>query len=551
MKALTQFHKLTQLYQSLRALIKFSTLFIVSFSFAQRPDTLAARNLNEVVVSASRIKENYLKSASSIEVLTLKQISQSPALSYFDAIENLKGVQLITPSLGFRVYNARGFTNTTNVRFVQLVDGIDNQAPHVGAPIAAAMGPTDLDIRQVELIPGVASALYGMNSLNGLVNLLTLNPFEATGLSIQQKTGVNHLASEVESPQLYSETSLRYAQKWSERWAFKVNISFQRGHDWVANSDLDLNPAANSSVGLLGRDNVGADLVNSYGNESANRRTLTLNGKRYVVARTGYFENEVTNYAISNKKADFSLHYRIKPRHEIAYLAKVSQLDNVYQRANRFRLNDYLLAQHALTFESPNTQIKAYLTTENTGKSYNIRSMAENIDRSFKSDNTWFSDFTAEFNAQTKSEKTPIDALNLARTQADKGRPQPNTPAIHNVDAQLTYYVPKRGLQFKMAGTNILYTAIMFFSSIATFGQDLSGRKILNGALTTSIISVSGQTSTNFGSNLLVGKIKSDNTYWAYGGRVNIASNFRGSPDIVMIGPAIERGKFVKIVDKL
>ena len=97
--------------------------------------------------------------------MTLKQIQKGAALGYFDAIANLKGVQLITPSLGFRVYNARGFTNTSNVRFVQLVDGIDNQAPHIGSPIASGMGPTDLDIRQVEIIPGVASALYGMNSI--------------------------------------------------------------------------------------------------------------------------------------------------------------------------------------------------------------------------------------------------------------------------------------------------------------------------------------------------------------------------------------------------
>ncbi|MEZ4901960.1 MAG: hypothetical protein R2822_09470 [Spirosomataceae bacterium] len=88
-----------------------------------------------MVVSAARIKESYLKSATSIELLTLKQIGQSAAMSYFDAIENLKGVQLITPSLGFRVYNARGFTNTTNVRFVQLVDGIDNQARTLARPL--------------------------------------------------------------------------------------------------------------------------------------------------------------------------------------------------------------------------------------------------------------------------------------------------------------------------------------------------------------------------------------------------------------------------------
>lgn len=423
-----------------RYIFIYITILKIAFpqlSQAQEADTLKSQILNEVVVSASRVKESYLKSATSIELLTLKQIQQSAALSYFDAIENLKGVQLITPSLGFRVYNARGFTNTTNVRFVQLVDGIDNQAPHIGSPIASGMGPTDLDIRQVEMIPGVASALYGMNSLNGLVNLLTLNPFESEGFSVQQKTGVNHLSSSTIDPKLFSETSLRYAKKLSEKWAFKVNFGYQKGYDWIANSTIDLNPLANTSVNLLGKDNVGADYVNSYGNESSNRRTLTLGGKRYVVARTGYFEEEVTDYSINNLKADFSLNYRFKPQHEIAYSFKIARLDNVYQRTNRFRLNDYRLSQNAITYQSPTTQIRAYLTTENTGKSYNIRSMAENIDRSFKSDNVWFTDFTNEYNTQTKAGKSVIEALNLARTQADKGRPQPNTPAFDDLITKL------------------------------------------------------------------------------------------------------------------
>ena len=146
-----------------------------------RPDTMQIRQLTEIVVSASRVAERGLRSPVSIEVLDSRTIRQSAQPSYFDAIENLKGIQLLTPSLGFKVYNTRGFANTTNVRFVQLVDGRDNQAPHIGAPIANALAPSDLDIERVEVIPGTASALYGMNALNGLVNLLTKNPFYVAG----------------------------------------------------------------------------------------------------------------------------------------------------------------------------------------------------------------------------------------------------------------------------------------------------------------------------------------------------------------------------------
>jgi iron complex outermembrane receptor protein len=61
--------------------------------------------------------------------------------------------------LGFKVINARGFGNTTHVRFVEMMDGVDNQAPHIGAPIANSLGPNDLNILKVEIMPGSASAI--------------------------------------------------------------------------------------------------------------------------------------------------------------------------------------------------------------------------------------------------------------------------------------------------------------------------------------------------------------------------------------------------------
>lgn len=397
-------------------------------------DSLRKVQLNEIVVTASRIPESILKSPVSIELLDARQIRLSPQPSYFDAIENLKGVQLLTSSLGFKVYNTRGFANPTNVRFVQLVDGMDNQAPHIGAPIANALAPSDLDIQQVEIVPGASSALYGLNALNGLAQLITKDPFTSPGLSISQKTGVNHVNDPLVSARVYSESSLRYARTLGSRIAFKVNLTYQRGYDWIASDPKDLNPNANTSLGLLGIDNPGRDLVNTYGDESANRRTLTIDGKKYVVSRTGYQERETADLRLNNLRGDLALYWRIRPNLTLSYRYKAAILDNVYQRTNRFRLENYRLDQHGITLESPSLHVRVYRTAENTGDSYNIRSMAENIDRSFKSDNQWFSDFTTRFITATRAGQPVTSALQLARATADQGRPQPGTPAF---DAQI------------------------------------------------------------------------------------------------------------------
>jgi len=406
----------------------FLLLLLVHFSLVAQQDT-TIKYLQEVVVSSSRISEKLLYSPVSISRLDKSFFQRSSQSSFFDALENVHGVQLITPSIGFKVLNARGFSNTTNVRFSQLVDGVDMQSPHIGGPIGNALGPTDLDIDQVEIVTGIASTLYGMNTVNGLANLLTKSPFESLGFSFQQKLGF--------TSRFYRESNLRYAHLISPNLAFKINASLTQGYDWEANNLTDLNPLANSSTNLVGADNPGRDLVNVYGNESSNRKTISLLGKSYVVSRTGYLERDVVDYSLQNTKGDVGLSYRISPQAMLNYTYHFALLDNVYQRSNRFRLQDYFLDQHVIQYQSPSLSMKLYTNAENTGNSYNLRSMAENIDRNFKSDAVWYADFTKAFNSASALGASVSDALKQARITSDAGRYQPGTSAYQDVLAKL------------------------------------------------------------------------------------------------------------------
>src|SRR5882672_4091340 len=200
-----------------------SVLLLAARSFSQNinstdsfkvaaPDTAKVTVLEELVITASKQEEKLLQSPVSIERMSLQAIKQSAQPGFFDAIKNLKGIQVITPSMGFKVINARGFANTTNVRFVQMVDGIDNQAPHIGAPIANSLGPNDLDIYNVEVVPGTASAMYGMNAISGIANFITKDPFRFSGVTLSQKSGFNNVNSSQTNATFYSETSLRIGQ---------------------------------------------------------------------------------------------------------------------------------------------------------------------------------------------------------------------------------------------------------------------------------------------------------------------------------------------------
>jgi iron complex outermembrane receptor protein len=386
---------------------------------------------DEVVVTASRVVEKILKAPVTIEKLDVKSIKESPSPAFFDALENVKGVQMTTVSIGYKVPNTRGFNSTTNTRFLQLVDGTDVVAPAIGASIANTVGPTELDVESVELIPGAGAAVYGMNAINGIANIRTKNPFNSQGLGIYQRTGINHIDGKGHNPSLFTESAIRYAKAFNDKFAFKVNFGYTRGYDWVANDTTDVNALINESTGLLGYDNPGKDPVNSYGNESGNRKSVTLNGKKYIVTRTGYHENEFIDYRIQNLKADAGLFYKLNGNTTLSYTYRVGTIDNMYHRGNRIKLDDYRIQQHVLDFKGSNYFLKFYYTDENSGKSYNARPAGESLDRYFKSDAAWFNQYESRYlYAANTLGYSVADAHRAARAFADSGRLAPNSPEL-------------------------------------------------------------------------------------------------------------------------
>lgn len=407
---------------------------------------------NEVVITASRVPENILKSPVAIEKLDIRSIKESPAPSFYDALENVKGVQMTTSSLTFKVPNTRGFNIPNNFRFMQLVDGVDMQAATLGVPLGNAIGPTELDIQSVEITPGAASALYGMNAINGMANLITKNPFTTQGLSVYQKTGVNHVDGIDYSPSLLTESAIRYAQAFNNKFAFKVNIGYMKGMDWISNSRYDQNPnylkSANPNFSSLnGTNNVAFDGWNKYGDDVlAGSNTvsiggLTINGKTNQtlrVARTGYWENELVDPNVDNLKFDGSLHYRIGEKAELSYTYRIGKMDGVFQRGNKIKLDNVIVQNHDVELKGSNYVIRSYVSIENTGDSYNVKPLADNMDlysggaSDTKTASSWGTKYKNALNtyASTNGGLTSANlaaANQYARSIADASRAVPGT----------------------------------------------------------------------------------------------------------------------------
>ena len=392
----------------------------------------------EVVVTASRVEESILRSPVAIEKLDIRAIRETPAPSFYDALENVKGVQMTTSSLTFKVPNTRGFNIPNNFRFMQLVDGVDMQAATLGVPLGNAIGPTELDISSVEITPGAASALYGMNAINGMANLLTKSPFLYQGLSVYQKTGVNHVDGKDRPTGILTETAVRYAKAFNNQWAFKINASYFSGTDWLSNTATDQNPWFRTTANpgypeLSGENNPAADLWNKYGDE--NNNAVTISGVQYqgkaqtfLVRRTGYWEKDVVNPKVDNLKLDAAIHYRLKDRAEISYSYRVGKMDGVFQRGNKIQLDNVIVQNHKLEVKGANFFIRSYVSIENTGDSYNVKPLVDNLDLTHRSNNAWRDVFKSTLQADLNNNIELTEAFRHARAVADQGRALPGTP---------------------------------------------------------------------------------------------------------------------------
>ncbi len=388
--------------------------------------------VDEVVVTASRKQEKLLQSPVTIEKLDIKALKETPSSSFYDAIGNLKNVQMTTAGLTFKVFNTRGFNVPNNFRFMQMVDGIDNQAATLGVPLGNAIGPTELDIQSIEVTPGASSALYGMNALNGMSNLITKNPFKSQGLSVYQKIAFNHFDGKGSTPKPISETAIRYAQAFNDKFAFKVNFSYFIGTDWYADNHSDFTPNLNPSFPELnGKNNIANDSWNKYGDNS-NIVITDKNSKQYTVHRTGYWEKDIVgDYTVRNTKFDAALHYKITPKLEVSYAYRVGQMDGFFQRGNRIGLRGVVVQNHKIELVHPDFTIRAYMSLENTHNSYNMNPLADNLEKSFKPDKQWASDYTKALNTALSTTTDLAAAHQAARAAADAGRFVPGTEAFN------------------------------------------------------------------------------------------------------------------------
>lgn len=392
----------------------------------------------EIVVSASRVEESVLQSPVSIERMDIISIREAPQASFYDGLKNLKGVEMSTQSLTFQSFNTRGFNANGNVRTVQLIDGMDNQAPGLNFSVGNIAGISELDLESVELLPGASSALYGPNAINGILLMNSKNPFQYQGFSAQIKTGVMDQNTRSNPTTGFYDFAARYATAFSDKVALKVNVNYLRADDWQANDFRDQSLLNGASIeGGTRENNPGFNGVNIYGDETNVNMASVANSlvgagllpeaalglvPQTFVSRTGYLERDLADYNTESLKLNAALHWRINDRVEAIFQGNYGAGTTVYTGADRYSITGFSIGQYKAELRGDNWFLRAYTTQERSGDSYAVGIAGQGINEAWKPSQQWFGEYVGAFVGARSQGADENTAHGVARVFADQGR---------------------------------------------------------------------------------------------------------------------------------
>lgn len=413
---------------------------------AATPDTIILEETGvtgtEVVVAASRVSESILRAPVSVEKISAKSFKESAAAGFWDALNNVKGVDLGTQSIGFKSVNIRGYGANNNTRVVQLIDGMDTRAPGLGFPLGNVVGISELDVDNVEIIPGAASALYGPDALNGVVVTTSKDPFKYQGLSAQIRNSLNHVDSkDFSNPKYLADYALRYA--WANKsFAFKINGSYFRGTDWVADDYSDrLNRGRPNGLNYVPNNDRNTNLlydgVNLYGDEYTGAIAIgsgALAGQK--VTRTGYREQDLRDNTAYSYKVSGELRYKITDDIQAIATGYWGNGNAVQTPADRNYFPDIKRFQGKLELKGRDFFVRAWKTWQTTDGGYGTIRLANALNTLSSTNTQWASDFAAAYDG-TVTGVTAGSSV-AARTYADRTRLLPGSAAFNRAKDSLT-----------------------------------------------------------------------------------------------------------------
>ncbi|WP_107792251.1 TonB-dependent hemoglobin/transferrin/lactoferrin family receptor [Neisseria subflava] len=156
---------------------------------------VAQAEIEPVVVTADRNAQTLDKAAPNVSVIGRKILNQASAQNLDDIVMYESGVSVPSDNnrRGHAGINIRGIDGN---RILMMVDGVRIPESYAGGGSNGAISGRDMvesdTLKQVDIVKGPYSALYGSDALGGVVNMVTLSPSDFVDAGKRGHFGLKH-----------------------------------------------------------------------------------------------------------------------------------------------------------------------------------------------------------------------------------------------------------------------------------------------------------------------------------------------------------------------
>jgi iron complex outermembrane receptor protein len=237
-----------------------SLLMLPALHAQEDPSELATLDLkalmNLEVTSVSRRPERLSDAAASIFVITAEDIRRSGAVSLPEALRLAPNLDVVQGSSSGYTVSARGFLNSSANKLLVLIDGRTVYTPFFSGVFWDVQDVILEDIDRIEVISGPGGTLWGVNAVNGIINIITRSAKNTHG-GLVSAGGGNHERI----------GALRYGADAGAYGSFRgYGKYFERSHTETANGTPKDDAWHKGMAGFRGDWERGADQLSVTGN---------------------------------------------------------------------------------------------------------------------------------------------------------------------------------------------------------------------------------------------------------------------------------------------
>ncbi len=175
-----------------------------------------------VVTPRRGVQERASEAAPMTYTLSSAQIEERPAPSIADQLRPAPGVDIITQGVQSTNVTVRGFNNIFSGALHMLSDNRLAGVPSLRVNLMHFIPTIEEDVDRIEVVLGPGSALYGPNTANGVVHIITKSPLDEQGTSVSVGGGERSVF----------QGAFRSAFLLDDDFGVKVSGQYLTGNEW-------------------------------------------------------------------------------------------------------------------------------------------------------------------------------------------------------------------------------------------------------------------------------------------------------------------------------